>query len=174
MKRPLPSLPLTATPGQLLRLFCGGPAVPALMLPFLAPGKHGRGVVSVATDGETACLWTAGKVGAYKDWGMLSAFGDRHASPLVNFRAWWKPGGNHALGLTAGSIGTKTLDLLGIPAVLPARLVWALSHCDACYLGHSAFKPAEGQHVAVSVKASIGLRIFHGVLFCAGRTMTNH
>ncbi len=168
-KSTTPALPPTATPAQLLRLFCG-PAVPALMLPFLAPGKNGRGVVTVATDGEMACLWMAGKLGQYKDWGTLSAFGDRNASPLVNFRALWRNGASHALELARPDKGgeTATLFLLGTPAVLPARLLWALSHCDTCYLGHSTFKPVEGQHVAVSVKASIGRHLIHAVIFCQG------
>jgi hypothetical protein len=143
--------------------------VPALMLPFLAPGKKG-GVVTAASDGETACLWTAGKAGLYKDWGALSAFGSQETSPVAAFRPLWRAGVSHPLALARPhrAQDTSTLILLGTPAVLPAQLVWALSHCDACYLGHSAFRSHEGQHVAVSVRASIGLKTFHGVLFCQG------
>ncbi|MES2467619.1 MAG: hypothetical protein V4675_09990 [Verrucomicrobiota bacterium] len=71
------TLPPTATIGQLLRLFCadlGGE--PSLMAPFYGPGLKGHGVVTSATDGETACLWTAGKAGKHKDWAALSQFGD--------------------------------------------------------------------------------------------------
>lgn len=164
-------IPPAATLPQILRACCasGPQAEPALMQPWIGAGKRAGQVVTVATDGESLCVWTAGRVGRYQEWaalhpGLLRA-GENAISPLMSFRSLFGGGGSHPLGLARrGKDGLWTMGILTGNAFLTDRQHQILTHCDTCYLGPSTLPLLNGIHQAISLRASIGKAVIHGVI----------
>ena len=167
-------LPPAANLTQILRACCaeGAGAEPALTQPFTGPGKAGSGVVSVATDGATICLWTRGNVGGFKGWATqhpsLLREGEDGGSPLGKFREVFAGAGLHPLPLaTRRKDGLWSLEILTGTALILDRHHQILRHADSCYFGPSRLRPVDGRHPAVSLRATVGKAIINGVIFCA-------
>ena len=163
---PPPTLPPTCTVGQFLRLCCAsGPAAPPPLLgPWIGAGPAGSKIkaLTAASDGETVCVWIAGRDRSYPEWASLSIQGSQDYSPLVKFRALYRTGARHPLAM----IRHGGIDILGAIAGIPPRLSWALSHCDTCHLGTSNHPPSHGMHHSVSIKAALNGKIIQGVIIC--------
>jgi hypothetical protein len=154
----------TARLAQVLRSFCA-PDDALLAYPFIAPGLAGASpVVTVATDGATACFWVAGRVGPYKDYAALGPFGKVGESPLGRFRKLFRPGGLYPLSCAKRAVKCYQAEILGSMAVLRPEWVQVLACCDSCYLGAAA--AVDYRHVAISVSATLEGKVLRGVLIC--------
>ncbi len=176
---PATIIPPAASVTQILRAACAtGPrAEPSLMLPWIGPGKEAGKYVTAATDGEFFCLWTAGRVGRFKEWAALNPSllraGENATSPLQKFRPFFGGAHSHPLQLARrGKGGCWTLPILTGQAFLTDRQHQILSHCESCYLGPGTRKPVDGVMLSVSIAATVGKAIIHGVIICQPPTLS--
>lgn len=166
-------IPPAASLCQILRACCasGPTADPALMQPFIGPGKRAGQAVTAATDGKTICLWTAGRVGLFKEWSALQPStlrpGENGTSPLAKFRPLFGTPGLHPLALARRQkSGSWTIQILTSRALIPDRTRQILAHADSCYLGPSPAPQINGWESALAVRASVGKSLLHGVIIC--------
>jgi hypothetical protein len=142
--------------------------------------------VTAASDGETVCVWIAGRDRSYPEWSSLTPMGPHGSSPLSKFRPLYRTGARHPLASGAWVRPRATaapasqplpapastaascwqVEILGSMALLPSGIAWALTHCDSCHLGLTNQSPVNYLHHSVSIKAALQGKIIQGVILC--------
>lgn len=150
----------TAAPsiGRLLLPFCAADRreVPGLAFPVYVAGAAGK-VLTFASDGKTCAIWTAGRVGRYRDW---SGTGSPDGFSPVAWRNRYRSGASTPL--PTGTTIRRPILWLGRTGYLPAPFAKALDAFDAVWLAGSE-EQAGGWQV-LSFVATLEKRAFHGVI----------
>lgn len=152
-----------ATLGLLLRKFCHPvPEMhPGLAFPFYFPA--GKGVVTMATDGDQLALWTAARLGRFLDFQDGPTSDNFHPS---EWRAKFRGGCSHPLPVHSRVSVPCRVMVFGIPGLIPAALAAKLALWDTCHLGTAAAPRVGHHHSWLSIRVTHGKALFSGVLRC--------
>lgn len=151
----------TPTIGQILRRFCAkDPGLtPGLAFPCYITGPSG-GILTFASDGETVAIWTAGRIGRYREW---SGTGSPDGFSPVEWRGRWRSGCSTPLPMLRTGDQLVRVGWLGRDVLLEKPWVEALQSFDAVWIGKT-ISTGTWRYGFTSFMASFGKMRFNGVV----------